>query len=210
MLELISFLGCLGWIGGGIALIAIFAQRAADKEKRKQQKSREREELGKLAVRPIPQVHHSTAPAPVPPGYVVEEGLTNIDWSRVREWLSSSYWSPGITREQVERAARHSSLVLGAFKDGQQVAYLRVVSDKTRFAYLCDVWVEVSHRRRGLAQAMVRRAIEHPDYATVAWVLVTADAHALYEPLGFRPLGEPQRWMRRKPIPDGDPVRRAE
>ena len=127
--------------------------------------------------------------------YIVEEGLGRIDWSRVHAWLTASYWSPGITREQVERAARHSALVLAAFRAEEQVGYLRVISDKTRFAYICDVWVDVAHRRRGLTRAMVRYAMEHSDFSTVGWLLATADAHSVYATLGFAPLKEPQRWM---------------
>jgi ribosomal protein S18 acetylase RimI-like enzyme len=113
--------------------------------------------------------------------------------------LASSYWSPGITREHVERAASHSALVLTAFREQEQVGYLRVISDKTRFAYICDVWVEAGHRRRGLASAMVRCALEHPDFSTVTWLLATVDAHSVYAPLGFRALKEPHRFMGFKP-----------
>ena len=133
--------------------------------------------------------------------YVIEEGGSRIDWPRVHSWLTTSYWSPGITRDRVERAARHSAVVLGAFIGREQVGYLRVISDKTRFAYLCDVWVETAHRRRGLARAMVRYALEHPDFSTVAWLLATLDAHGVYINLGFSPLKEPQRWMEWKPNP---------
>jgi hypothetical protein len=42
---------------------------------------------------------------------------------------------------------------------------------------------------------MVRCALEDPDFATVGWLLATADAHAVYAALGFAPLKEPQRWM---------------
>jgi len=35
--------------------------------------------------------------------------------------------------------------------------------------------------------------MEHADFSTVGWVLATADAHAVYAPLGFTPLKEPQR-----------------
>jgi ribosomal protein S18 acetylase RimI-like enzyme len=84
---------------------------------------------------------------------------------------------------------------------GEQVGYLRVISDKTRFAYLCDVWVETAHRRRGLARAMVRYAMEHPEFSTVKWLLATLDAHAVYSTMGFSPLQEPQRWMEWKPNP---------
>lgn len=132
-----------------------------------------------------PRTHHE---------YIIE-GASRIDWSRVHAWLTASYWSPGITKDQVKRAARHSALVVAAFKEQEQVGYLRVISDKTRFAYICDVWVDEAHRRRGLARAMVRSAIEHPDFSTVAWLLATADAHAVYAPLGFSPLNEPQRLM---------------
>jgi GNAT superfamily N-acetyltransferase len=131
--------------------------------------------------------------------YEIEEGSSHVDWTRVHGWLASSYWSPGISREVVERAGRHSALLLSAFKEGQQVAYLRVISDKTRFAYLCDIWLDAPHRRRGLARAMVRCALEHPDFLAVTWMLATADAHSVYTPLGFRPLEEPQLFMRRKP-----------
>lgn len=132
-------------------------------------------------------------------GYVIEEGLRRTDWPRVHAWLTSSYWSPGVTREQVEKAARHSALVLSVFHDQEQVGYLRVISDKTRFAYLCDVWVDAAHRRRGLARAMVRYAMEHPEFSTVSWLLATADAHGVYAPLGFSPLKEPQRFMGCRP-----------
>jgi ribosomal protein S18 acetylase RimI-like enzyme len=131
--------------------------------------------------------------------YAIEEGASHIDWPRVHTWLASSYWSPGISRERVERAARHSALLLSAFKEGQQVAYLRVISDQTRFAYLCDIWVDTAHRRRGLARAMVRCALEHPDFLTVAWMLATTDAHAVYVPFGFKPLVKPEYFMRRSP-----------
>jgi ribosomal protein S18 acetylase RimI-like enzyme len=131
--------------------------------------------------------------------YELDEEITRIDWGRVHSWLASSYWSPGITRDRVERAARHSALVLGAYSSAGQAGYLRVVSDRTRFAYLCDVWVDVAHRGEGLGRRMVRYALEHPEFARVKWVLATADAHGVYAKLGFAPLKEPQRWMERPP-----------
>lgn len=131
----------------------------------------------------------------LPEGYVIEEGLHAVDWLRIHSWLTGSYWSPGVTREQVERAARHSALVLSVFCDQGQVGFLRVISDKTRFAYICDVWVDAAHRRRGLARSMVRYAMAHPEFSTVSWLLATADAHGVYAPLGFSPLKEPQRFM---------------
>ena len=127
--------------------------------------------------------------------YEIDSDLATIDWKRVHGWLASSYWTPGISFERVKKAGENSALVLGAYKDGEQVAYLRVISDKTRFAYLCDVWVDVSHRSKGLARQMVQVALNHPDFTTVNWLLATLDAHSVYSKLGFTPLREPERWM---------------
>ena len=54
----------------------------------------------------------------------------------------------------VERAARGSSLVIGAYGDGLQVGYTRIVSDRATFAWVCDVFVHEAYRGKGLARAM--------------------------------------------------------
>ncbi|RBP46185.1 acetyltransferase (GNAT) family protein [Roseimicrobium gellanilyticum] len=137
----------------------------------------------------------------LPQGCKFIEGHESMDYPLVHAWLSSSYWTPGIERERIERAAKNSALVLGVEDaEGTQVAFLRIVSDKTRFAYVCDVWVADSHRGLGLARTMVRHAMEHPEFATVStWTLGTKDAQGVYEPLGFRDVKEegayPYTWM---------------
>jgi GNAT superfamily N-acetyltransferase len=128
--------------------------------------------------------------------YELDDSLERIDFERVHGWLTKTYWSPGISRETVERGALHSSLVVGAYHEETQVGYLRVVSDTTRFAWICDVYVGEAHRGKGLAKAMVQYALEHPDHREVRrWLLATADAHAIYQAVGFNPLPSPERWM---------------
>ncbi len=127
--------------------------------------------------------------------FQISEDRARIDWPRVQQWLSSSYWSPGISLERVRRGAENSALVLGAYKEGRQIGFLRVVSDKSRFAYICDVWVDEPERGRGVAREMVAWALRHPDFQTVNWLLATVNAHGVYEKLGFGRLPNPERWM---------------
>ena len=133
--------------------------------------------------------------------YTFREGFAAMDFSRVHGWLAASYWTPAVSRERVERAAANSAMVLGVFAaDGSQVAYARVISDKTRFAYFCDVIVDESHRGRGIGRAMVKYVLDHPDFATVVtWTLATRDAHGVYASIGFLPVtdpaSKPQTWM---------------
>jgi GNAT superfamily N-acetyltransferase len=125
--------------------------------------------------------------------YTLREGLASMDFARIHAWLAATYWTPGIPRERVEHAARHSALVVGAFtSNGTQIGYARVVSDQARFAYLCDVVVEEAQRGKGVGRAMVKFILEHPDFATVVtWILATRDAHGVYAPLGFLPITDP-------------------
>lgn len=119
-----------------------------------------------------------------------------MDWEQVQEMLASTYWSPGISLEKVMKAARGSSLVIGAFVGGVQVGYTRIVSDETTFAWVCDVFVDEAHRGQGIAQAMVARALADPDHQNMRrWILATRDAHRVYEKLGFKVLQNPTRWM---------------
>ena len=106
-----------------------------------------------------------------------------------------------MVREKVERAARNSSLVVGAYRGGEQVGYLRLVSDKTTFAWVCDVYVDEVHRGRGIARAMVRFALAHPEHQGLRrWLLATQDAHDIYAACGFKPLDNPERWMFLRPV----------
>jgi GNAT superfamily N-acetyltransferase len=133
----------------------------------------------------------------LPDGYQLTEDMHRMDFDRIQTWLTTTYWVPGITQAEMERSAKNSALVLGVF-DGQgtQVAFMRLVSDKTRFAYLMDVFVDPAHRGKGLATAMVQYAFDHPDFKTVIhWLLGTRDAQEVYKPLGFKALEFPERWM---------------
>ena len=77
------------------------------------------------------------------------------------------------------------------------------MTDRATFAYLADVYVLQAFRGRGLGRWMVGALLEHPDLAGLRrWLLMTQDAHGLYERLGFRRLERPGDCMERlAPVP---------
>ncbi|GAC1569406.1 MAG: GNAT family N-acetyltransferase [Novosphingobium sp.] len=120
-----------------------------------------------------------------------------LDLDRVHGWLASSYWSPGIARELVERACAGSHC-LGAYANGAQVGFARAITDQATFAWIADVWVDESSRGAGLGRRMVQWFVDHPSFAGIRRIaLVTADAHGVYAALGFTPLVRPDRYMER-------------
>jgi GNAT superfamily N-acetyltransferase len=152
-------------------------------------------------------------PTPEVGGYEVSLDASRVSVDVVHDFLRTSYWSPGIRRDVVERAIG-ASLVAGAYSlpGGEQVGFARVVTDRATFAWLCDVFVLEAHRRRGLAQRMVRALLGVDDLKTLRrWALATRDAHAVYAALGFVPV-DASRWMELRPPASGwqspdDPVR---
>jgi GNAT superfamily N-acetyltransferase len=120
-----------------------------------------------------------------------------LDMDLIHAFLSTSYWSAGIPREVVERAVRNS-LPFGMYEDGKQVGFARVITDRTTFAYLADVFVVQSHRGRGLGKHMVNAIMGHAELQGLRrWMLATRDAHSLYAQYGFTPLASPPRFMER-------------
>jgi GNAT superfamily N-acetyltransferase len=129
---------------------------------------------------------------------VLSDDTARLDIARVYGWLTTSYWSPGISRELVEKAIAGSHC-LGAYDaDGTQVGFARMITDHATFAWLSDVFVDEAGRGQGIGRAMVAWFLDHPDFAGLRRIgLVTADAHGVYEALGFHALLRPDRFMER-------------
>lgn len=121
-----------------------------------------------------------------------------LDVDALHRWLSEdAYWALGRPRSVVERAIEHS-LNFGAYVDGALVGYARVVTDRATYAWLCDVYVERSHRGRGVGSALLSAVDEQlASYGVGRAVLATEDAHDVYARFGYTALMHPERWMSR-------------
>jgi GNAT superfamily N-acetyltransferase len=89
-----------------------------------------------------------------------------------------------------------NSLCFGAFCDGKQIGFARVITDFATFAYLADVFVVPAHRARGVSKMLVRAVVAHPQLQGLRRILLaTRDAHGLYKKFGFEPLSHPEYFM---------------
>lgn len=121
-----------------------------------------------------------------------------LDVDVIHGFLSHSYWAAGIPRETVERSIRHS-ICFGAFDGGQQVGFARVISDRATYAYVADVFVLPSHRRRSIGKRLMACMTSHPELQDLRlWTLFTRDAHGLYRQYGFQDARYPDRLMEKR------------
>jgi GNAT superfamily N-acetyltransferase len=143
--------------------------------------------------------------------YLVTTDPARVDLAVVHGFLASSYWAMDIPLETVRRSIQHS-LNFSVYDGAAQVGFARVITDYATFGYLGDVFVLESHRGRGLSKWMMELVVAHPDLQGFRrWVLLTRDAHGLYEKVGFKPIAAPERYMerwtpeayRRRDPPDG-------
>ncbi len=129
--------------------------------------------------------------------YEISTDTARIDIAMVHGFLSHSYWATGRSRETVERSIQNS-LCFGVYIGGRQVGFARVISDRAVFGYVADVFVIPEFRGRGLAKALIRTIVEHPDVRGLQVVLLrTRDAHSLYAKVGFASIPRAEEMMAR-------------
>ncbi len=127
--------------------------------------------------------------------FVISTDPARLDLDAIYAYLSRSYWAQGRPREMVARSLQHS-LCFGLYAGEKQIGLIRVVSDLTLFAYLCDVYVLEEYRGQGLAKWLLRCVMDYPDLASIRfWSLRTRDAHGLYRQFGFTGPAAPERYM---------------
>jgi GNAT superfamily N-acetyltransferase len=132
----------------------------------------------------------------LPEGYRISLDPAELQLEVIHGYLSRSYWSPGIPMHAVERAVRNS-LVVGVYgPSGAQVGFARMATDHASFGYLADVFVLEAHQGKGLGKALVQALMDLPEvqhFRTI--LLLTRDAHRLYESFGFQQVQDPAPYM---------------
>jgi GNAT superfamily N-acetyltransferase len=128
--------------------------------------------------------------------YEISSDTNRLNVEVIHNFLAKeSYWSKGIPRAVVERAIQHS-LCFGMYHQTAQVGFARVVTDRSTFALLADVFILSAHRGKGLSKLLMRCVVGHEDLQGLRrLLLLTSDAHGLYRQFGFKELGDPSRFM---------------
>jgi len=142
--------------------------------------------------------------------FLVSTDRARLDLDVIHGSLTNSYWAKWISRELVARALEHS-LCFGIYDESggrvpgtanaarveeAQVGFCRVVTDLATVAYLGDVFVLETFRGRGLSKLWMECVTQHPALQGLRrWILLTRDAHGLYQQFGFTPSKSADRYM---------------
>jgi GNAT superfamily N-acetyltransferase len=123
---------------------------------------------------------------------IIKTGKEHMDVTMIHRFLSEdSYWAKDISYEQVERSLSNS-FCIGAFVNGDQVAFGRVITDYYTFGWFADIFVLPAYRGKGISKKMLSNILEQPWCKRLRRkMLNTSDAHGLYRQFQFKDLANP-------------------
>lgn len=135
--------------------------------------------------------------------YRIVEGKENIKVEDVVRLLKMTYWADSRPVEKIDKSMENSKCV-GLYVDGVErlVGFARVISDYATTYYLCDVIIDEDYQHKGLGKALVSYVVSMPDYKGLRGLLVTKDAHKLYEKYGYEIINDrammrsPESWLK--------------
>ena len=131
--------------------------------------------------------------------YRIVEGKKKIKVEEVERLLKMTYWADTRPIEKIEKSMDNSECY-GLFIEGidQLVGFARVITDYATTYYLCDVIIDNEYQHNGLGKALVSHIASMPKYAELRGLLVTKDAHGLYEKYGYEIINN--RAMMKSPV----------
>jgi N-acetylglutamate synthase-like GNAT family acetyltransferase len=128
--------------------------------------------------------------------YLYSTDKAKLDVTYIHNFLSSqSYWAKGIPKQIVQEGI-DNALCFGVYSNNKQVGFARVITDFATFGYLADVFIDPSHRGKGLSKNLVTLIVGLKELQHLRrFALFTRDAHGLYSQFGFKPLADPSSFM---------------
>tara|TARA_B110000503_G_scaffold19237_1_gene28615 strand:- start:2884 stop:3282 length:399 start_codon:yes stop_codon:yes gene_type:complete len=117
--------------------------------------------------------------------YYMTDDPQKVDVAAVKLLLSLSYWAPTRSVDVIKKTIENS-ICFSVYKDEHQIAFARVVSDFTTFAYIADVIVDTKEKGNGIGKWLMDVITKDERWNGMLLMLATDDAHGLYEKYGFK------------------------
>ncbi len=132
--------------------------------------------------------------------FLISDNKAHLSIPAIHEYLTEqAYWAKGRPYNIVARSIENSMCVGAYTRARNQAGFARVITDLSTTYYLCDFFVIPEFQGNGLGKAMVEFIIKHPSLKKLSGLLLTADAHRLYEKYGFEASKEIQQKFMMKP-----------
>lgn len=118
-----------------------------------------------------------------------------LDLDLIINYLQETYWANKRSAERIKTSI-DNSICFGVYLNKSQIGFARVVSDKSVFAYLMDVFILDEFKGLGYGSSLLDSILDHKDLKDIeTFKLGTHDAHEFYKKRGFRNSTHPEFQM---------------
>ncbi len=128
-------------------------------------------------------------------GIEISTDNSRLNLNFIATYLQATYWANKRSTENI-KISIDNSLCFGVYLNKSQIGFARVVTDKTVFAYLMDVFIIDRYKGDGLGLLLLDEILLHNDVKEVeTFKLATHDAHEFYIKKGFKRIAHPEFQM---------------
>lgn len=123
---------------------------------------------------------------------IIKTGKEHMDVKMIHRFLKEdSYWAKDISYALVDHSLTHS-FCIGAFIEGEQIGFGRVITDYYTFGWFADFFVLPAYRGKGISKKILSHILEQPwSMRLRRKMLNTKDAHGLYRQFQFKEPAHP-------------------
>ena len=116
---------------------------------------------------------------------IISDDKSKFPVEKAIELLHTTYWAekrdPEVIRKSID-----NSIVFGVYKDDSLIGMARVITDFATTFYIADVIIDEKYRGNGLGKKLISTIMSDERFSSLFGILVTRDAHVLYEHFGFK------------------------
>lgn len=118
--------------------------------------------------------------------YYISNELDEKSFEDVVRLLHTTYWAANREESIIKKSFENSICYVAMEEDTNKVlGFARIVTDFATMYYLADVCVDEAYRKNGIGKAIVDKAVNDERLKGCVGILLTRDAHGLYEKFGF-------------------------
>ena len=116
---------------------------------------------------------------------IITDDKSKFPVEQAIELLHTSYWAEKRDPEVIKKSIENS-IVFGVYSEDNLIGMARVITDFATTFYLADVIIAENYRGNGLGKKLISTIMSDERFSSLFGILVTRDAHGLYEHFGFK------------------------
>lgn len=116
---------------------------------------------------------------------IISDDKSKFPVEQAIELLHTTYWAENRAPEVIRKSIENS-IVFGVYSEDNLIGMARVISDFATTFYIADVIIDEKYRGQGLGKKLISTIMSDERFSSLLGILVTRDAHGLYEHFGFK------------------------